>query len=97
MMLIFLSRDFISPQVKPVNHRPTFIDIPMYNELIKTLKLVAQNGSDAFYRGSVGQDLVRSLNGWITMKDLDSYEVVERDPIVTTVGNFQVTSPVTIP
>ena len=78
-----------------MSDRPTFIDIPLYNELIKTLKVIAQNGSEAFYRGSVGQDLVRSVNGWISMDDLGSYKVEERDPIVTNVGNFQVTSRVT--
>jgi gamma-glutamyltranspeptidase/glutathione hydrolase len=67
-----------------------FLDIPLYNELIKTLKVIAQNGSDAFYRGSVGQKMVESLNGSITMADLREYRIEERDPIFTNVGDFQV-------
>jgi gamma-glutamyltranspeptidase len=34
--------------------------------------------------------MVAALNSSITMADLDGYQVQERDPVVTTVGNFQV-------
>jgi gamma-glutamyltranspeptidase len=54
------------------------------------LKLIAQNGSEIFYHGSVGETLVKSLAGSITMDDLANYKVVEADPIVTDVGDFQV-------
>ena len=86
--LIF--RDLVQPNGKPVTQESIYSDIPIYNNLIETLKLIAHNGSEAFYRGLVGQKLIESLRGEITMKDLQDYQVVEREPIFTKVGDFQV-------
>jgi hypothetical protein len=48
-------RDFISPYGKKLTDRSVFSDSPIFGELIKTLKVIAGNGSDTFYRGVVGQ------------------------------------------
>jgi len=43
-------RDFILPNGKPVTEESVYSDIPIYNELIKTLKMIAQVSiSSTFY------------------------------------------------
>ena len=53
--------------------------------LSNTLNRISQNGRAEFYNGETGENLVKYLqsnNGIITMKDLNAYEAVWRDPIV---------------
>lgn len=42
------------------------------------------------YHGPIGQAIVDVLNGWISMDDLASYNVIERDAISTRIGDFEV-------
>ena len=68
--------------------------INIYKSLIKTLKSIASNGPSAFYEdqgnGSVTEDIISSTNGAITLNDLREYEPIEREPIVTHIGQFEV-------
>ena len=53
--------------------------------LAETLKRIAENGKDEFYKGQTGQVLVNYLNergGIITMEDLEKYEAKWRDPLI---------------
>ncbi len=53
-------------------------------ELARTLRAVAEQGFDGFYRGEVAERLVngvRAEGGIWTLDDLAGYEVVEREPI----------------
>ena len=55
------------------------------NALSNTLSRISQNGRAEFYNGKTAENLVKYLqanNGIITMKDLNAYEAVWRDPIV---------------
>ncbi len=59
-------------------------------EYAETLKSIAKNGSAAFYKGEFAEKLVAriseisdSKNG-MTLKDLDGYQVVKRDPVCVT-------------
>ena len=63
---------------------------PVYTNLLLTLERLAKNGADDFYQGQVGADLVRDLEGVITMSDLNDYQVVEREPIETIIGQYRV-------
>ena len=68
-----------------------FNDIKIYKQLLKTMKTIAKEGSDTLYKGgSVGQQLVKDLNGALTLDDLASYEVNETTPIMTMVGKHEV-------
>ncbi|CAN7941049.1 unnamed protein product, partial [Ixodes hexagonus] len=53
--------------------------------LARTLRTVAQNGSDVFYTGVVAQDLVRDVEaaggGLITLADLSNYTAQTEDPM----------------
>lgn len=53
-------------------------------ELAATLRALARQGRDGFYRGDVAARLVegvREAGGIWTAKDLDDYRVVEREPV----------------
>jgi gamma-glutamyltranspeptidase/glutathione hydrolase len=52
--------------------------------LAETLRLIAANGRDEFYKGETGKLLVayiQAKGGLVTMKDLERYEAKWRDPI----------------
>ncbi|MCQ4288086.1 gamma-glutamyltransferase [Pseudomonas stutzeri] len=64
----------------PVGHR---LRNPALAELLRN---IAENGSDAFYRGANAQALVRQVNehqnaGAMTLSDLEVYEPRQRDPL----------------
>ena len=53
-------------------------------KLAETLKRIAENGKDEFYKGKTGQilvDYLKERGGIITMEDLENYEAKWRDPI----------------
>ncbi len=53
----------------------------------QTLELIAANGSRAFYQGPVAQDIVGTVTGdlerpgLLSLDDLASYKVIEREPV----------------
>ncbi len=53
----------------------------------KTLRLIAENGPDGFYKGEVAEAIVNAVRsnkvnpGLMTLDDLAKYEAVERDPV----------------
>ncbi len=54
-------------------------------ELAATIDAIANQGRDGFYRGPVAETMVREsrkFGGVWSLKDLDAYRVVEREPIV---------------
>ena len=60
-------------------------DIFVQKELAETLKRIAQEGRDGFYKGKTADYIVAEMkrgNGLITHKDLESYQAVWRKPIV---------------
>ena len=63
--------------------------------LSHTLSLIAEYGRDGFYEGSVANELIRSVNssgGFWTKKDLQLYQVVEREPIYLNFKGAKITS-----
>ena len=59
-------------------------DLVRYPDLARTLRRMAADGRDGFYRGPVAEQLVagvRAGGGIWTLDDLARYEVVERPPI----------------
>lgn len=61
-------------------------------ELFETLRLIANGGSDAFYRGPIARDVVAAVNdpkaqgargrvGRLTLADLALYRAIKRDPV----------------
>jgi len=59
----------------------------------RTLELLGEQGHDGFYRGEVAQKLVvavQAAGGHWTAKDLESYQVKERAPIVVDYRGYRI-------
>lgn len=68
-------------------------DLFVQKDLAKTLRLIAENGRDGFYKGEVADKIIsqiQSLGGIITHKDLESYFPVERKPLISFYREFEV-------
>ncbi|WP_347136714.1 gamma-glutamyltransferase [Parahaliea mediterranea] len=64
-------------------------------DLAWTLKQIAENGLDGFYRGEVARRIVAEMeagNGLITLADLAGYRAVEREPVRGSFHDFEVVS-----
>ncbi len=66
-------------------------------DLVKTLKIIAAEGGQAFYKGAVADKIVaafaKNANGWISKEDLANYKVAMREPVQGTYrGKYQVVS-----
>jgi len=62
-------------------------------DLAWTLDEIAKHGVDAFYKGSVAKKIVADMeahNGIITMDDLASYKVIEREPVRGTFKGYDI-------
>ena len=62
-------------------------------DLAWTLSEIAQHGVDAFYKGSIAKKIVADMeahNGLITMEDLASYKVIEREPVRGTFRGYDI-------
>ena len=70
-------------------------DTIFYKELASTLALIAEEGSDGFYKGETARLIVAEMNrgnGLISMEDLAGYQSVWRDPIQFSYNNYTITS-----
>ena len=64
-------------------------------ELAATLKRIADNGADGFYKGKTAELIVaemKSGNGLITMQDLAGYNAVWRDPVEADWRGYRIVS-----
>ena len=60
-------------------------DLWVQKDLAKTLKIIAEKGSDGFYQGKVADLIVKTMqdyDGFITHQDLLNYQPVERRPVI---------------
>jgi gamma-glutamyltranspeptidase/glutathione hydrolase len=70
-------------------------DTLRYPALANTLKRIAQNGRDEFYKGETARILARFIKekgGFVTEEDLAKYEARWRDPIVFTYKDLRIIS-----
>lgn len=69
---------------------PFEIGDTIYNpDLVKTLKVISAEGSNAVYKGTIAEMIVenvQSLGGVLTLEDLANYKVEIREPVV---GNYR--------
>lgn len=64
-------------------------------ELAKSLKLISKQGTNAFYKGKIAEQIVADMaanGGIITMQDLESYEPVVREPVRGTYKGYEIIS-----
>ncbi len=80
---IFLVPGESAPAVPPLGHRV------VQRDLAATLRAIAKDGANGFYRGAIGAKLVADMQargGLITERDLHAVRVRERQPLV---GSYQ--------
>ena len=68
-------------------------DILRQSDLARTLSTIAQQGRDAFYRGGIGEAIVRfseEQGGLLTMADFNDCSARWQDPISTRYGDYTV-------
>lgn len=64
-------------------------------DLAKTLKLIAEGGADAFYKGEVAEAMLAEIQkqgGVMTQEDLDNYEANLREPVSGTYRGYEIIS-----
>ena len=64
--------------------------------LARTLKIISEQGADAFYKGPIAQDtikLIRENQGIMGLEDLAGYKPILRNPISSNYKGFEITSP----
>jgi gamma-glutamyltranspeptidase/glutathione hydrolase len=64
-------------------------------ELAATLQRIAEHGADDFYRGNTAKMLVDQMgrsNGLITMKDMETYDAVWREPLRANWRDYEILS-----
>lgn len=74
---------------------PASYSILKQPELANTLKQIAASGREGFYNGDVAENLVNAVNkagGIWTQQDLDSYQVIEREPVKGDYHGIKITS-----
>jgi gamma-glutamyltranspeptidase / glutathione hydrolase len=65
-------------------------------ELAKTLRLIAEQGPDVFYKGAIAERIeaeMKAGGGLITKKDLADYRAIERAPVRGTYRGYDVYGP----
>jgi len=64
-------------------------------DLAESLRLIAEQGSDAFYKGAIAEKIVAEMKrggGLITMEDLANYRAVIRQPVRGTYRGYEIAS-----
>lgn len=69
-------------------------DTLIQKDLAETLKRIRDNGADDFYQGETAQKIAAHMakGGLITLDDLKSYKIVEREPVAGTYKDFEIIS-----
>ncbi len=64
-------------------------------DLANSLKLIAEQGPDAFYQGEIGEKIVAEIQddgGVMTMQDLNDYQAVIREPVSGDYRGYEILS-----
>lgn len=70
-------------------------DLLVQKDLGKSLRLIARQGSAAFYQGKIAQQIVAEMQkhgGLISLQDMAGYKAIEREPVTGSYRDYQVVS-----
>jgi gamma-glutamyltranspeptidase/glutathione hydrolase len=90
----------LSPEAQQVFYQPDGSPWPVgamlvQKDLAASLRLIAENGADEFYEGSIAKKIVadmRDNKGIINAQDMKTYEAVEREPLQGSYRGLKVVS-----
>jgi gamma-glutamyltranspeptidase/glutathione hydrolase len=74
---------------------PEIGEIVCFSDLARTLRRIAKDGPEDFYKGKTAEMIVKSIQkngGIVTLEDLEDYQAVEREPITFMYRDYEVTS-----
>ena len=77
------------------NQAPALGELIRQPELAETLRALARDGHDGFYRGPIAERLVsgvRAAGGIWQTADLENYRIIEREPVRFSTRGFEVIS-----
>jgi gamma-glutamyltranspeptidase/glutathione hydrolase len=77
----------------PRGRRPRAGEMLQQSDLAASLRAIATDGAETFYRGALAERLadgIAELGGWITADDLAAHRTDRRDPIETTYRGLRV-------
>ncbi len=84
------SKSLLSTEDGQIPHEGYLMKNP---DLADTFEIIALEGTDIIYKGEIGRkisDFIRAGGGLVTVEDLENYQVIERKPLVTKYGNYNV-------
>ena len=98
--LIFAQQQMQHPASREIFYQPGGVpyavgDIFVQKELAQSLKLIAKEGKQAFYRGAIANQIVTEMEtngGLITKADLADYQPVIRQPICGSYRGYEIYS-----
>jgi gamma-glutamyltranspeptidase/glutathione hydrolase len=73
----------IGPIYFPDGLIPEIGSLVVNEDLAGALELIAEQGAYAFYRGEIASAIIEAMGGWFTSADLQRYQAVVRDAIVS--------------
>ena len=89
---IFLNNGRFPPS--PYTHATkTAPDILVNKDLARSLRLISEEGPDAFYKGKIAEAIAKDMaenDGLITIEDLAMYEPIVAEPILGTYHGYKV-------
>lgn len=65
-------------------------DLVVQKDLAKTLKLIASEGRDAFYRGAIADEIVAGTDGWFNHEDLAKHRTRIEEPLTVQYRGYRV-------
>lgn len=77
----------------PRGRHPRAGELLQQPDLAASLRAIAANGADTFYRGELGQriaEAIAGIGGWISADDLAAHRTERREPIETTYRGLRV-------
>ena len=73
----------IGPIYFPDGLIPEIGSLVVNEDLADALELIAEQGAYAFYRGEIASAIIEAMGGWFTSADLQRYQAVVRDAVVS--------------
>lgn len=80
----------IGPIYFPDGLIPEIGSLVINTDLAYALELIAEQGAYAFYRGEIADAIIEAMDGWYTSADLQRYQAVERDALVSEYRGYTV-------